>query len=78
VCCVVRLAPEKEPERFVRLVAALAASGALERLGLTPLMVAPPASTNGSDTRFAEVRACCTVFVWHAGLVTSVTLPGQA
>mmetsp|Transcript_13301 Transcript_13301/g.47230 ORF Transcript_13301/g.47230 Transcript_13301/m.47230 type:complete len:405 (+) Transcript_13301:128-1342(+) len=38
--CCVRLSPEKEPERFVKLVEALAASGALTRLGLVPYMVA--------------------------------------
>jgi len=37
--CVVRLSAEKAPERFVALVEALAASGALERLGIVPCMV---------------------------------------
>ena len=36
--CCVRLSPEKEPERFVRLVEHLAKSGALQRLGIVPLM----------------------------------------
>ncbi|GLC36011.1 hypothetical protein PLESTM_000392500 [Pleodorina starrii] len=37
--CVVRLSPEKEPERFVALVEAMAARGLLERHRLTPLLL---------------------------------------
>ncbi|GFR41507.1 hypothetical protein Agub_g2201, partial [Astrephomene gubernaculifera] len=37
--CVVRLSPEKEPERFVAAVEALAGQGLLERFGLTPLLL---------------------------------------
>ena len=37
--CVVRLSAEKAPERYVALVEALAASGALARLGIVPCMV---------------------------------------
>ncbi|CAL8468103.1 g7642 [Coccomyxa elongata] len=36
--CCVRLSPEKEPERFVAIVEQLARSGALQRLGIVPLM----------------------------------------
>lgn len=39
MCCV-RLSAEKEPQRFVELVEAMAARGSLARLGLTPLLVA--------------------------------------
>lgn len=34
-----RLVPEKEPDRFVAIIEALAASGALQRLQLQPLLV---------------------------------------
>lgn len=39
--CAVRLVPEKNPELFVQLAGRLHASGALMRLGVTPLLVAP-------------------------------------
>ncbi|KAL6760301.1 hypothetical protein V8C86DRAFT_1129576 [Haematococcus lacustris] len=48
--CVVRLAPEKEPARFVELVEGLVQGGQLGALQLTPLMVAP-----GQD-EYAQVR----------------------
>ncbi|KXZ56199.1 hypothetical protein GPECTOR_1g172 [Gonium pectorale] len=37
--CVVRLSPEKEPERFVDVVEAMAAKGLLEQHSLTPLLL---------------------------------------
>ncbi|GIL92824.1 hypothetical protein Vretifemale_20301, partial [Volvox reticuliferus] len=37
--CVVRLSPEKEPERFITLVEAMSAAGLLERHRLTPLLL---------------------------------------
>ena len=46
--CVVRLSPEKEPETFIALAAALHRSGALQRLSMTPLMLAT------AQTRYAE------------------------
>ncbi len=36
--CCVRLSPEKEPERFVAVVEQLATAGALQRLGIVPLL----------------------------------------
>jgi hypothetical protein len=40
LACVVRLSPEKEPERFVALVEALVARGALQRRGVVPFLLA--------------------------------------
>ncbi|KAG2442073.1 hypothetical protein HYH02_009864 [Chlamydomonas schloesseri] len=39
LACVVRLSPEKEPERFVEVVEAMAARGLLARLGVRPLLL---------------------------------------
>jgi glycosyltransferase involved in cell wall biosynthesis len=47
--CAVRLSPEKQPERFVELVEALARRGALARLGLQPALVGCPRDAWGSS-----------------------------
>ncbi|BDA42205.1 hypothetical protein COCOBI_03-0920 [Coccomyxa sp. Obi] len=54
--CCVRLSPEKEPERFVALVEQLAGSGALQRLGIIPLMCGS-ASGPYADGLKARLRA---------------------
>ena len=46
--CAVRLSPEKDPHHFVAFAAALHASGALQRLALTPLLL------SSTDTSYAH------------------------
>ncbi|KAF5842642.1 hypothetical protein DUNSADRAFT_6112 [Dunaliella salina] len=51
--CCVRLAREKEPERFVALVEQLAKDGSLQRHGLTPVLVG---ATNDSFAQGIKLR----------------------
>ena len=72
LCCV-RLSREKEAHRFGDLVAALAASGALARAGVTPVLVG-----DGPDADYAaSVRASVLQSAPHARIVASFLPPGE-
>eukprot|EP01023_Acetabularia_acetabulum_P016149 TRINITY_DN17974_c0_g3_i1.p1 TRINITY_DN17974_c0_g3~~TRINITY_DN17974_c0_g3_i1.p1 ORF type:complete len:405 (-),score=36.08 TRINITY_DN17974_c0_g3_i1:139-1353(-) len=46
ITCCVRLSEEKEPQNFLRIVKLLESSGELQKLGLTPLLIAGTLSTD--------------------------------
>lgn len=71
--CCVRLSPEKEAHRFGDLVAALAASGELSRLNITPCLVG-----DGPDPAYvAAVRAAVRAAAPHARVVERFLAPGE-
>lgn len=71
--CCVRLSREKEAHNFAALVAALAASGALARAGVTPALVG-----DGPDAEYAaSVRAAVLHAAPHARIVASFLPPAE-